>query len=89
MVSKIVSFLVKYHHDEIVANQSLKECLEQIRSAQYKALQSNRDKIGYNIYGIAVLLREISNMELDFLPIEDIQKVAEIKGTKRKLKVVA
>ena len=89
LISKMLSFLLKYHHDEIVANQSLKECLERIRAAQNKALRNTKDKIGFNIYGISVLLRDMKNQELDFLPIEEIQNVSEIKGTKRKLKVVS
>lgn len=75
-----------------MANQSLKDCLEHIRSSHNEALKSTRAKIGFNIYGISVLLREFADQELNFLPsmehaVDEIQ--GGNKGTKRRLKIVS
>ncbi|KAJ3371784.1 hypothetical protein HDU91_004929 [Kappamyces sp. JEL0680] len=65
--SRILGFLLREHHDEIVSNRAIKMHLERIRNTNRKSLLEYRDKIGFNLFGLQALLREQTSSQVLYL----------------------
>jgi U3 small nucleolar RNA-associated protein 12 len=85
--SKILGFLLKTHHNEIVANPGLRPYLELIKNTNKKSLKVTKDKIGINLYGLQALLRQKESLENCYFPSAEAPEEIEGKGAKRKIAV--
>ncbi|KAF8308164.1 hypothetical protein DL93DRAFT_2171326 [Clavulina sp. PMI_390] len=57
LVSRIVFFLLKTHHHQIVATRSVRPVLVQLRTRLRNALRRHKDEIGYNVTGLRYIRR--------------------------------
>ncbi|XP_044270413.1 WD repeat-containing protein 3 [Tribolium madens] len=63
LVCKICIFLLKLHHSPIVANHTLLVTLKQLQKLAFTKVQELRDLVGYNLYGMQFIQREIEAAE--------------------------
>ncbi|KAF8316849.1 WD-repeat-containing protein [Clavulina sp. PMI_390] len=57
LVSRIMFFLLKTHHHQIVATRSVRPVLVQLRTRLRNALRRQKDEIGYNVAGLRFIRR--------------------------------
>ncbi|KAK4873287.1 hypothetical protein RN001_015316 [Aquatica leii] len=63
LICKIAMFLLKIHHAPIVANHALLSNLRQLNKLAMVKTEELRDMIGYNLYGLQFIQREIEEQE--------------------------
>lgn len=61
LTCRTLFFLLKVHHDQIVANRLMRPMLDSIRVHLRRGLTRQKDTIGYNIAGIKYIRREWEN----------------------------
>ncbi|XP_018331899.1 WD repeat-containing protein 3 [Agrilus planipennis] len=59
LILKLTMFLLKIHHKPIVASQELLPTLKKIQKLAMIKINGLRDMIGYNLFGLQLLQREI------------------------------
>ncbi|KAF8341630.1 uncharacterized protein EI90DRAFT_3279024 [Cantharellus anzutake] len=57
LVSRIMFFLLKTHHHQVVATNAMRVTLVQLRKRLRSAIQSQKTQIGYNLAGLQYLRR--------------------------------
>ncbi|CAG8537832.1 10629_t:CDS:10 [Paraglomus brasilianum] len=78
LTCRILFYLLRVHHDQIVANRLLRPMLGSIRTYLRAALQRQKDMLGYNIAALKYVKREYeANTTAEFF---DEQKIDEIKN---------
>ncbi|KAJ3662774.1 hypothetical protein Zmor_007103 [Zophobas morio] len=63
LMCKICVFLLKLHHAPVVANHTLLVTLQQLQKLAFSKVQELRDMVGYNLYGMQFMQREIEAAE--------------------------
>ncbi|KAB0792110.1 hypothetical protein PPYR_14071 [Photinus pyralis] len=63
LVCKIAMFLLKIHHAPIVANHALLSNLRQLNKLAMVKVEELRDMVGYNLYGLQLMQKEIEDRE--------------------------
>lgn len=57
LASRVLTFLLKVHHNQIIADDSLRVQLETLRSIQMDQLRTFKDTVGYNIVALKALIQ--------------------------------
>jgi len=63
LVCKLAIFLLKIHHAPIVANHALLSNLRQVHKLAMVKTQTLRDMVGYNLYGLQFIQKELEDRE--------------------------
>jgi U3 small nucleolar RNA-associated protein 12 len=64
--NRLLTFLLKSHHAQLVATRTLKPILERIQTSYKSQLIRKRDEVGYNLAGLLMMKREIKENALFF-----------------------
>lgn len=86
LYTRILTFLLKTHHSEIISTTALKPVLEKIRQHARGGIKQDRDVIGYNLASLQFLKREQEMRKITVFG--DDTPVEEAGGIKRKRVVV-
>ncbi|XP_065837307.1 WD repeat-containing protein 3-like [Oscarella lobularis] len=84
---RCVFFLLRIHHDQIVASKSLLPVVDSLRQQTRKRVHETKDVIGFNIAGLRFLQRKMEESNVVFF--EDVPETLEKKKKKRNLSVQA
>ena len=91
LCARILHFLLRTHHSQLVASRALRPTLERI-STTYKAnLMEAKDRIGYNVAGLSFLRAELESRKTAgiFGEVEESSTVEiKAKDSKRKRKAL-
>ena len=82
LVNRILSFLLKDHHDEISTTRSLKPFLENIRVNVAANIKRERNIVGYNISALKFLKQD--RIDAGTVVFGEQKPVEEAQGVKRK-----
>ncbi|XP_015110704.1 WD repeat-containing protein 3 [Diachasma alloeum] len=63
MLSRLAVNLIQAHHGPIVANSDLLPVLEEVRDLAMKRIGHLRDTVGYNLYGMTSIQREVEDKD--------------------------
>jgi U3 small nucleolar RNA-associated protein 12 len=89
LTSRILFFLLRTHHNELVSTRALRPTLERIRTAHKKLLVDWKDMLGFNVAGLTFLKQELdARRSSGFMDDTPIEPEVEIKGKQRKRKAV-
>ncbi|KAG8719844.1 hypothetical protein FRC08_001846 [Ceratobasidium sp. 394] len=67
LTSRILAFLLRTHHNQIVANRVLRTTLLALRNHLRGALKIHKDEIGYNLAALRIIRRrDEANRVADF-----------------------
>lgn len=79
LTTKILIFLVKTHHSQIVANHIMRPMLDSVRRHLREALQRQKDLMGFNLAGLTYVRREWSMFNQ-----KEFSEPVEEAGTKKR-----
>ncbi|KAF9435125.1 hypothetical protein BGZ76_006854 [Entomortierella beljakovae] len=85
LVCRILFFLIKSHHNQIVANRIMRPMLDSVRRNLRVGLQKQKDIIGFNVAALNYIRRDYdANNTSEFFDEEAIQKDEEKKKESEK-----
>ncbi|KAI8871592.1 Utp12-domain-containing protein [Ramicandelaber brevisporus] len=89
LTCRILFFLLKTHHNQIVANRMMRGVLDEVRVEVRKGLKKQRDEIGFNVAGLMALKRTWEmNATSHFIDEEKIEEAVKKNTAKRKFVTV-
>ncbi len=85
LTCRVLFFILKTHHKQIAANRTMRVLLENVRNELRKALQDQKDEVGFNLAALKFVGRKMEEMgEGDYVD-EDIEDDEELgKGKKKR-----
>lgn len=94
MISRILFFLLRTHHNQIVANRSMRSTLIPLRKHLREALQRQQDILGYNLAALQFIGRkEEARKTAEFFEEEGLDeekvKAKIVEGAKKRKRVKA
>ncbi|OLL22856.1 putative WD repeat-containing protein [Neolecta irregularis DAH-3] len=84
LVCRLLFFLLKTHHDQIVANKVMRPMLDSVRANLRAALQAQKDTIGYNIAALQYIRREWESTHTKAFVDEVEHRKEEERGRKKR-----
>ncbi|KAG0291825.1 hypothetical protein BGZ98_002857 [Dissophora globulifera] len=85
LVCRILFFLIKSHHNQIVANRIMRPMLDSVRRNLRAGLQKQKDLIGFNVAALSYIRRDYdANNTSDFFDEEAVRKDEERKQESEK-----
>ena len=74
LTTRVLVFLIRTHHSQIIANQLMRVMLDSIRGHLRTALQQQKDLMGYNIAALTFIRREFTaTTQKDFQEAEEVR----------------
>ena len=67
LTCRILFFMLKAHHSQIVASKTLKSMLEGIRGGLRKALKRQKDEMGYNLAALKIIGAQMNENTVDYV----------------------
>jgi U3 small nucleolar RNA-associated protein 12 len=67
LTCRILFFMLKTHHSQIVASKNMKPMLEGIRGNLRKALKKQKDEMGYNLAALKVIGAQMNEKTVDYV----------------------
>ena len=67
LTCRILFFMLKAHHSQIVASKTLKSMLEGIRGDLRKALKRQKDEMGYNLAALKIIGAQMNENTVDYV----------------------
>jgi U3 small nucleolar RNA-associated protein 12 len=67
LTCRILFFMLKTHHSQIVASKTMKSMLEGIRGNLRKALKRQKDEMGYNLAALKIIGARMNENTVDFV----------------------
>ncbi|PMD40145.1 WD repeat-containing protein-like protein [Hyaloscypha variabilis F] len=67
LTCRILFFMLKTHHSQIVASKTMKPMLEGIRGNLRKALRRQKDEMGYNLAALRVISAHMNENTVDYV----------------------
>ncbi len=67
LTCRILFFMLKTHHSQIVASKTMKPMLEGIRGNLRKALKRQKDEMGYNLAALKVIGAQMNENTVDYV----------------------
>ncbi|KAK6513742.1 hypothetical protein TWF506_008179 [Arthrobotrys conoides] len=91
LTCRILFFLLKTHHESVVASKKTRGLLEGIRNALKEGLRRQKDEMGFNLAGVRYIKEKVgSKAQSGYLDVEEYEKEEkEQKGKKRAFITVA
>ena len=80
LVCRILFFMLKTHHRQIVASKTMQPMLDGIRSSLRAALQTQKDEIGLNMAALKFLTGQVEEKGKNDFVDEELWKDGELKG---------
>ena len=62
LTCRVLFFMLKTHHKQIVSNKTMRALLDGVRAELRKALQSNKDEMGFNIAALSFVGRRMEEV---------------------------
>ncbi|KAG4305834.1 hypothetical protein PORY_000744 [Pneumocystis oryctolagi] len=87
LVCRILFFLLKVHHHQIVANKSIRSMLDSIRVKLREELQTQKDMIGYNLAALKYIRQNWEFLHTKEFPNDEYKKLES--GKKRVFSTLA
>ena len=84
LTCRILFFMLKTHHKQIVASKSMRMTLDDIRERLRDALQAQKDEIGFNLAALRYVGREINDVRSKQYVDEKIWDEEDVVGKGRK-----
>ncbi|KAF3911011.1 Beta-TrCP [Arthrobotrys entomopaga] len=85
LTCRIIFFLLKTHHESIVASKGMRVMLEGIRGALKDGLRRQKDEMGFNMAGGRYIKQRVSEKgKSGFLDVEEFEKAEEEERKGRK-----
>jgi U3 small nucleolar RNA-associated protein 12 len=58
LASRVLTFLLKVHHNQIIADDSLRIQLETLRAVQIDQLRAFKDTVGFNVVALKAIIHD-------------------------------
>ncbi|KAF9365558.1 hypothetical protein BGX34_009467 [Mortierella sp. NVP85] len=85
LICRVLFFLIRSHHNQIVANRIMRPMLDSVRRNLRAGLQKQKDILGFNVAGLSYIRREYeANNTSDFFDEEAVRKDEEKKQESEK-----
>ena len=84
LACRVLFFLLKTHHRQIVASKTMRPMLDAIRMHLRKALQQQKDEMGYNLAALKFVGSQVRNKGTREYVDEDIWEEDEEKGRRKR-----
>lgn len=84
LTSRILFFLLKTHHKQLVATKTARPMLDSIRLNLRQALKHQKDEMGYNLAALRYVKQGLKGLTERDLIDEDEIKEAEERGRKKR-----
>ncbi|KAL5121294.1 beta transducin [Pleosporales sp. CAS-2024a] len=82
LTCRVLFFMLKTHHKQIVSSRELKTVLEHMRADLRATLTRNKDMIGFNLAALTFVAERVD--ENKFVRLEDMDADDETKGRKKR-----
>lgn len=85
LTCRVLFFMLKTHHKQIVANRTMRVLLDSVREELRKALQNQKDEMGFNLAALSFVSRRMEEVGKGDYVDEDVWKEEELgKGRKKR-----
>ena len=85
LTCRVLFFMLKTHHKQIVASRDLRVLLESVRGGLRKALAEQKDLMGFNLAALKVVSSKVKDFEnRNFVGKADTEHVEAAKGRKKR-----
>ena len=85
LTCRVLFFMLKTHHKQIVASRDLRVLLENVRGGLRKALAEQKDLMGFNLAALKVVISKVTDSEnRNFVGETDTERIEAEKGRKKR-----
>ncbi|KAK6339804.1 hypothetical protein TWF718_009196 [Orbilia javanica] len=85
LTCRILFFLLKTHHESVVASKKTRGLLEGIRNGLKEGLRRQKDEMGFNLAGVRYIKEKASSKaQSGYLDVEEYEKGQKEKGGKKR-----